>query len=658
MAKTIQTSRRRAVGARTFAALTTPLTLLIIGTAPPTAAQQQMEEVVVTATRAPTRIERVGASVTVIDRQQIEEQQYRTVTEALRSVPGLRIVASGPRGTSTSVFLRGANSNQTLVLLDGQRISNPSTPSGAFNFADLTTDNVERVEVVRGPQSALYGSDAIAGVINIITRKPERSDIKGSITAEGGTLGTFDGSANLRGRKGRVSFDATLSGVTTEGDTITPERYRPQGAPAEDDGYQQLKAAGRIGVDLSDQLDLAFYGEVTDSELDLDDTPEDPNSVENTKRYVTNAEISGNFWDGRYRPTLRFGYTNFRRDNDNRPDAFSARRIDTVNKGSRTSASLENELDVHEDHTLIFGGELYRESFESDGVQNFGSFVQRQRSDADATTAAVFLQDVFQLTPQFSGTLGVRYDKPEDFDGQITWHIAPTYQIAATGTRLKGSVGTGFKTPSLFERFGFNPTNAGTAFRGNPGLDAEKSLGWEIGFEQGLFQERLRFGTTYFQTDIENGVTTVFDQNFNSTTVNNVDISTWGVESFVAVQPIERLSLRVDYTFLEAENSDTGARLVRRPRHKVTVEARWQATDRLTLSGGLRAIADGLDVGLTGGRVDLNDYVVARVAGSYRIAESVDITARVENLTDNEYEIADGFKGPGIETFVGTRLSF
>ncbi|WP_200372025.1 TonB-dependent receptor plug domain-containing protein [Rhodovibrio salinarum] len=651
--------RGSVVGTGRLALLAAPLTLSLAMAAPsPTVAQQKMDEVVVTATRVPTRIEEVGASVTVIDRQEIEEQQYRTVTEALHTVPGLRMVSNGPRGTTTSIFMRGANSNQTLVLLDGQRISNPGTPSGAFNFADLTTDNIERIEVVRGPQSALYGSDAIAGVINIITRRPERAGVRGSASVEGGTLGTFKGSGNLRGRQGRVSFDATLSGITTDGDTITPERYRPAGAPAEDDSYQLLKAAGRLGIDLSEQLDASFYAEVTDSELDLDDNPEDPNSVEQTRRYITGAELSGHFWDGRYRPTLSLGYTDFRRDNDNRPDAFSGTRTNTVNEGSRASASFENELDVHDDHTLILGAEVYEESFKSSGVQDFSGFIQRQRSDADATTTALFLQDVYQLTSQLSGTIGVRYDKPEDFDGQVTWHVAPSYEIEATGTRLKGSVGTGFKTPSLFERFGFTPSNSGTAFRGNPDLDAEKSFGWEVGFEQPLLDSRVRFGATYFQNDIEDGVTTVFDSNFNSTTVNNADIETSGVETFVAVEPLDRLSVRVDYTYLSAEDADTGQSLVRRPKHKVTVQARWRPTDRLTLSGGLRGIAGVTDIGLNGGRVDLNDYLVARVAGSYRINDWSEITARVENLTNNDYETADGFKAPGLEAFVGTRLSF
>ncbi|SDF56300.1 vitamin B12 transporter [Limimonas halophila] len=624
----------------------------------PAAAQEQLQEIVVTPTRTPTSIERVGTSVSVIDRRTIEDRQYRTVGEALRSVPGLRMVQQGPRGTATSIFMRGANSNQTLVLLDGQRIADPSTPAGAFDFGGLTTENVQRIEVVRGAQSSLYGSGAIGGVVNIITREAKQDGVRGGIRAEAGTRETIDGSAELRGRSGEVSFAATLSGVDTDGDTVTPARLRPGGAGSEDDGHRQVKGTARLGVDLTERLELSIYGEISDSRTELDTSPEDPNSEGETRRYITNAELAGSFWDGRYRPTVRVSYSDFTRDDTNRPDALSQTETDTRNEGSRAGLSLENELDVHADHTLVFGASVREESFEASGFRDFGGLRQTLQSDADATTAAAYVQDVFQLTERLSGTVGVRFDKPEDFDGQATWHLAPSYTIPATGTRLKASVGTGFKTPSLFQRFGFTPTNTGTAFRGNPNLDAEESFSWEIGVEQRVLDERVRAGVTYFQSDVDDGVVTVFDANFNSTTVNNEDLDIQGVESFLAVTPVPALNVRVDHTYLDAENADTGQRLVRRPRHKLNLEARWQPGARWTLTGGLRAIAGGTDIGFTGGRVDLDDHVVARAAARYRLNDRVALTARVENLTDTDYEVADGFKGPGVEGFVGTRVSF
>lgn len=636
------------------------LSCLALLAAAPAGAQTTAKEVVVTATRVPTRIESVGSSVSVIDRGEIERNQFETVTEALNTVPGLRMVQQGPRGTKTSVFMRGSNSNQTLVLLNGQRISNPSTPAGAFNFADFRTDNVERIEVVRGPQSSLFGSDAIGGVINIITRKPGEEGVRGSVRGEVGTFETLNGGVNLNGRRGAVGFDVNLSGITSEGDTVTPERYRPAGVSAEDDGYRNLTGSARVGVDLNEQLALTMFGQIMDSQAELDTAPEDPNAEEDTHKFFGSAELAGEFWQGRYRPSLTFSYSDFRRDDSNKADAVDplATIQDTRNEGDRIGLTLENEIDVHPDHTLVVGGEVFDETFESAGFSNFAGFVQRQRSDGSATVGALFVQDIFQITDRLSGTAGVRHDETEDFGGETTWHVAPSYRIPVTGTRLKASVGTGFKTPSLFERFGFNPTNIGTAFRGNPDLDAETSFGWEAGFEQNVLAQRVRFGATYFRLDIEDGVTTVFDNAFNSTTVNNVDIETRGVEGFLAIRPVEDIDLRADYTYLLAENADTDLTLVRRPKHKLTVDATWRATEAATVSLGVLALADIKDIGLNGGRVDLDDYAVVRAAGSYRLNERVELTARVENLLDREYEIADGFKGPGLEALAGARVRF
>ncbi len=647
---------------RKLALLTCGAALVLpLDTAPASAQTGEglLEEVVVTATRIPTRIEDVGSSVSVITREEIEQRQFKTVTEALRTVPGVHMVQTGPRGQVSSVFTRGANSNQTLVLLNGRRFMDPGTPAGAFNFAHLNTANVERIEVVRGPQSALFGSDAIAGVINIVTRDPIDEGVAGTITSEVGSFGTFEGSANVTGRQGRIGFDATLSGLTTAGDTVTPERFRPEGAPVEDNAARNVLGNARLDYDIADNLTFSAFGQVLDAHAELDTAPEDPNSVEDTRQYFTSAELAGEFMGGRYRPTLTFAYSEFERENRDDPDAFSPTFVDTRNQGDRIQIELQNEYDIHPDHTLIFGGEVQEESFEATGIADFGGgFVQTPDSSARVNAGAVYLQDVFHLTERLSGTVGVRYDAPEDFDNRATWHIAPSYAIPETGTRLKASVGTGFKVPALFERFGFTPTSFGTAFRGNPDLDAEKSFGFDVGFEQSVFQERVSFGSTFFYSDVEDAVVTEFDQNFNSTTVNNVDLDIYGFENFVSLRPVESLTLTGNYTFTRADDSDTGLQLIRRPKHKVSADAVWQFTERTNVALGMVAVAGMKDIGRFGGRVDLPSYAVFRAAGSYAVTEAIAFTARVENLFDRDFETADGFKAPGLEGFVGARLTF
>lgn len=628
-------------------------------------AETRSDEVVVTATKLPTPIEQVGSSVTVVTRQQIEERQYRTMVDALGSVPGLRIVQQGTRGSIASVFMRGSNSNQTLVLLNGKRISDPSTPTGAFNFSHIPLANVERVEVVRGPQSSLYGSDAIGGVINIITRRGEGDAFSGSVEGEVGTFETLNGSLNANGRTGAVGYDLSLSGSDSEGDTITPQRLRPAGAPEEDDGYRNLTGSAYVDIAFGDHLKLDLFGQFVDTQSELDLAPEDPDSQEETRQYFASADLSGEFFGGAYRPTLSFSYTEYERDDDNRPDSRSLTFQDTKQEGDRVFVGLRNELDVDDHNTLVFGGEFFDERFESSGFTRFVffglPFTIRQLSSGSAYTAAGYVQDQFTYD-RLSGTVGVRLDSPEDFEDEVTWHVAPSYQLRETGTRLKGSVGTGFKVPSLLERFGFNPTISPfgtTVFRGNPNLDPEKSFGWEAGFEQELFDGRLAFGSTYFESDIEDAVVTVFDASFNATTVNNTDLDIYGVESFVQAQVTDDFTLRADHTYLRAEDEATGMQVVRRPKHKLSLDGRVEIAPNARLSAGVVLLSGINDIGFTTGmNVSLPSYAIFRMAGEFDITDNVSVTARVENLTDRDYEIANGFKGPGLEAFLGTRFTF
>jgi vitamin B12 transporter len=626
---------------------------------------QGADEVVVTATRVATPIEQVGSSVTVIDRQQIDERQYRSVVDALESVPGLRIVQQGTRGTIASVFMRGTNSNQTLVLLNGKRISDPSSPTGAFNFAHIQLENVERIEVVRGPQSSLYGSDAIGGVINVITRKGEGDAFSGRALVEVGTLETLNAQAGANGRQAGFGYDLSLSAYETEGDTVTPARLRPAGVAEENDGYRNVTGSARFDMALTDHISLDLFGQAVDTESELDLAPEDPDSQEETRQYFASADLSGEFFDGVFRPILSLSYSEYTRDDSNRPDSRSLTFQDTKQEGDRIYAGLRNEIDVDENNTLIVGGEFYDEGFESSGFTRFVFFglttVIRQASDASAYTAAGYVQDQFTYG-NLSGTAGVRVDSPEDFDEEVTWHFAPSYRVPSWGTRFKGSIGTGFKTPSLFERFGFNPTESpfgNTVYRGNPDLDPEESFGWEVGFEQELLDGRVSFGSTYFQSDVENAVVTVFDASFNSTTSNNTDLDIYGIESFVEGAVNEALSLRADHTFLRAEDESTGLQVVRRPKHKLSVDARLRIAANARLTGGVVLLSGINDIDFTtGGTTGLPGYAIFRMAGELDINERFSVTARVENLTDRDYEIANGFKGPGLEAFLGGRFTF
>lgn len=633
--------------------------------AAPAAAQQTLElsPLVVTATKSSVPADQVGSSITVITRQEIQEQNYQTLPEVLRNVPGLSVVQNGPQGALTAVFTRGSNSNHTLILLNGRPIADPSTPNGAFNFAHLPLFNVEQIEVLRGPASALYGSKAIGGVINIITRKGE-GDPTFSGQVEVGTRNTLNSVLNANGALGGIGYDLTLSRLASDGFSVTPPAYRPFGAGSESDGYRNLSGSLGLSADLSDTLSASFFGAIVDTRFDNDPSPEDPNAREKTRQVILNGALSGSFFDGFWQPTLSIGYVDYDRNDKNSPDARYDGHSDVDNDGWSLSAELQNDLILDEQNRLSLGVAFERESFSSSGATQFDSFppfppfVLTQDSDAERDTIGVYAIHRFQWDDSFFLTSAVRFDAPEETENAVTFTIAPSYTFHQTGTTIRGSVGTAYKAPSLYELYGYSPDSTGSAFYGNPDLDPERSFGWEIGFDQRLFEDRLTLGATYFYNDIEDAIVTVYTPTFDSTTVNNQDLKAQGAEVYLDIRPIESVRLRLDYTYTHTEMEDTGKQALRRPKHSFGGSLAIDITDRLWVTGNFNAIGGRRDVGFYGGTVTPKAYTVVNAAIGYEMFDGVTLYARAENLLDQDYQPADGFAGPGLRLLVGLRTSY
>ena len=477
----------------------------------------ELDEILVTTGAEPLPTKRVASSFTIIDQQDIEQQQYRTLVDALNSVPGLSVVQSGGVGTQTSVFMRGANSNQTLVLLDGHDISDPSSPNGAFDFANFRLEDVQRIEVVRGPQSGRYGSQAIGGVINIITKTGKGAPTV-NMRAEGGTLGTANVAASVGGGLGGLGYLATFDFADTNGSDITPARLRG-GVEEEKDGNTEYTGSLKLNGDLNETLEASAFVQYSHSKTDLDaETPEDLDNYTENDEVLANAAIAGAFLDGKYRPKLSGSYTWYDRKNIDEPDYITPTVADTRYKGYRATARFDNTYDVSEMLILNGGASYKHESFESSGYQLFsGGYRLDSASDANANEYAIFgsadmNQDLGAI--ETFGMLSLRYDMPVDFDNKFTFTVAPGFELKETGTRFTGSFGTAFKTPSLYQRFGFQPNSYGGAYFGNNELEPEESWGFDVGFEQELAEEEVSFGATYFNNYIKNGIP--FDRIFLS----------------------------------------------------------------------------------------------------------------------------------------------
>jgi vitamin B12 transporter len=593
--------------------------------------------VVVTPTRLPTPESEVGSSITVITSEEIERKQERTLPDALKDVPGLNVVQTGGPGGQTAVFLRGANANQTKVFIDGIDATDPAT--GTFNFEHVLTWDIDRVEVVRGPQSGLYGADAIGGVVNIITKKGSGpAQFGGSI--EGGSFGTFNQNGGVRGSLDRLDYYLDFAHFHSTDTPVTPTDLLPPGRSAQGNAYDNKTLSARFGAGLADNFDIGLVTRYIDTSLLFtgDDFlgPESLRSTEDDQQLFTRGTAHLTSFDGVFDQTVGLSYTKFnQRDFDpNPPDAAS------FFNGDRLKADWQGNLNLMPGQVLTLRAEHQRDEITS--------------PVAEITDNAAMIQLQSGLAERFFNAVSVRYDQYDRFGGKTTFRIAPALLIPETGSKLKGSVGTGFKAPTLADLFQNFPS---FNFFGNPNLKPETSIGYDLGFEQAVLDKRLRFGATYFHNNIDNLITI----NDTGTSLQNVGkATTYGVESFVALTPWEPLTLRADYTFLIAKDDILDQELLRRPKNKASLDAAWHVTDAAVLSATLLYVGPWRDVSRSGTVTGLttNGYTLINLAASYDLGNGLTAYARINNLLDRHYQNPTGFLQPGLGVYAGLRVAF
>lgn len=629
------------------------LSALLASTILPAAAQDRLArpvllpEIVVSATRNPTLAAEVASSVTVITADEIERRQLRTLADVLRDVPGLNLVQTGGPGGLTSVFLRGTNANHTKVLIDGVDAGDPSSANGGFDFAHLRTGDIERVEVLRGPQSGLYGSDAIGGVINIITKTgagPAR--VTGFV--EGGSFGTFNQGVGLSGSLQRFSYAVNAAHFRSDDTPVTPPSLLPPGRKNNPNVYDNKSVSTRLGADLTNNFDVGLTARFIESRLnytadDFSTFPATPNGDQNygnNRELFTRATAHLSLFDGTFDQTAGLAYTDYRR-RDVGPDGSVGPASPSFFRGDRVKLDWLGNIKVADDQILSLGAET-----QADTIDN--------ATRATNNNNAGFVQLQSKFGERLFSTLSLRHDDNERFGGKTTYRVAPAVAVPETGTKFLGSVGTGFKAPSLDQLFTNYPM---FNFLGNPNLQPEESFGYDAGFEQALFEKRVRFGATYFHNDIDNLIAT----NDSGTSYANVaKAETFGAESFIAWTPLGWLGLRADYTYTIARDEVLDRPLLRRPKHKASLTADVQASDALTLSATVLYVGPRVD-----GNRDFSiqrqkgdGYALVNLAGSYDLGNGVAVFARVENLLDREYEDPNGFLRPGFGAFAGVKVAF
>ena len=592
-------------------------------------------EIIITGGLVPVSRDNVGTSTTLITRDQIEQRGYQFVADILQDVPGLSIARNGGPGTLSEVRLRGAESDQTLVLIDGIEANDPALSSG-FDFAHLLAESVERIEVLRGAQSALWGSDAIGGVINIITKSGRDLDKQEfAASAEYGSFSTKNGAVSTRGDTGAFDYALSVQQLESDGfsaadentvDYITADgSVISTGGNSEDDGYENTTAHFKFGFNPTTNFNLDGVVRYTSFESDFDsfttipvDSTED-RSDGDQQYYLLRAGYSQ--MDGALNHQLKF----FKNESDT--DFFSSFGK-TDSKGEKNHYGYQLDYGWGTD-SVEQGVSLVLET-EEDKLNS--TFSGNRKIDNDSVVAEYrFNHDAF------AAAANARYDDNDLFDSKTTWRLAGSWKYSANA-RVHASFGSGIKNPTLVELFGFTPD-----FIGNENLSPEESTGGDIGFEYYSDNRNQFFDITYFHRDIEDLIT-----GSGNTAINiNGESTSKGIEITYELKASQALNLRAGYTYNDTED-DEGNQLVRRPEHQFSAGFDYALLNNaLNLSANLRHVKDRVDNAFNADfsttAVELDDYTVVDLCAKYQVNESVAIKAHIDNIFDEEYQEVLGY---------------
>jgi vitamin B12 transporter len=602
------------------------------------------DTIVVTATRIPTPEIEIASSITVVSADDIATRQLKTLPDLLQQMPGLNVVQSGGAGSQTSVFMRGTNSNHTKVLVDGIDVSDPTNPTGAFDFSQFLTQDIERVEVLRGPQSGLYGSDAIGGVINVIT-KSGSGPAQFNASAEGGSFDTFNQAVGVSGSLEQFHYAANVDHFHSGETPVTPAYVLAPGERRIDDYDDNVTASTKLGYDIMEGLDVGLVARYTSTHLRItgDDYvdfyplifPDSSQSENDARQIYTRASGHWVTVNGVFEQTLGVAYSNLK-SSDFSPDDP---RSDLA--GDRVKADWQGIIRIAPEEKLIIGAEHQRDEIS-------------QPISASTAIDSGYAELQSGFGKSFFNSASVRYDDNDRFGGKATFRLAPTYLIEESGTKLKASIGSGFKAPTLDQLFQSFPS---FDFFANPNLRPESSLGWDAGLEQALAAQTVRFGVTYFHNIIKNLIT----DNADFTSYTNVGRAvTDGVESFVAYQVLPTLGLRLDYTYTQASDEILHEELLRRPKHKADLNLGWQPTQRLSLNTTVLGTSSWIDGNrdFTVARLTAPGFVTVNLAGSFDLTQHFAAFARIDNLFNHHYENPIGFLQPTLGAYAGIKTKF
>lgn len=606
----------------------------------------QLEGVTIySANRTPTDAAKVGSSVEVLTEKDLEARSQTYLKDYLETLPGVSFNQSGPPGTTSQLSIRGATGQYVKVLVDGMDISDPSGTRNQVAFEHLLIGDISRIEVLKGSQSTLYGGDAVGGVISIETKAATKPGFSQSGGAEGGEYNSFRGAYNA----GYAATDGSNISFTVQG--VDTDGFSAASAGTEDDGYRNLTLSGRGEYYLSPSAKVFFAARTLDADSDFDNAFTNIGVFPNNLSILSDSLASGTTEQHAGRVGTEFSLFGGAFQNTFAIQGMKVKRDIYLNgiqtnwyDGERVKGEYKGVLTFNDRLSLLVGADWEQTAAETSNHD------EHLEADVAGTFAQLMMEPIDGLV--LSG--GGRIDEHSTFGQYDTYRLTAAYLLPGTGTRFRGSVGTGFRAPALDELFG----DYGFGVYGNPDLEPEESKSWDVGVDQEIFSGKLRLGATYFELDTDNFIAFIGACTAAEPCLQNLPGVTHrsGVELTGTALVTSGLAITASYTLVETEDPD-GEPLIRVPRHTFVAGVDFQPTDKVELNATARYVAETLDNTFDArGIVDADDYLLVSAKASYEFTPGWKAYVRGENLLDEDYEALVGYGTAGLSVFGGITM--
>lgn len=607
-----------------------------------------LEQIVVTPSRTEESVQGTTSAVTVFSNKDIEKSKQATIKELVKDTNGLDIIQLGSFSGPVSVFLRGSNAGHSQIMIDNIRVYDPIATNAAFNLAHLTLENIERIEVVRGPQSVLYGSDAVSGIINIISQKGSGRP-RFSFLSEGGSYGFHRHSFNSQGQLKNLSYSLGIGSFAGNG--ISQFLGTTEKDPYENNSFSlrtDYELNAQTGLGIICRFNNALYE--YDNNIGLKDDPD--------LRWKEEQLVLGNYIEykanDRWKQKIQFSFMrNYRTDKNDKDSIYPQDYLRDWYLGENLQLDWQNVFMINSFDSLVFGFDWQREMGNYYYYTEYsGGSLENHFPKVFSNTKGLYLENIFNLNSRLRINSGVRIDD-HSYAGTRAAYKIDASCLFKTNTKIKGGWGSAFKMPTLYQLHALADFWFGG---GNPNLQPEEGETYEIGLEQNAYQDKLQFGITYFHTQLKNLIDAKYDPlTWYTEQYNNIaKARIFGYESNLTFSPSKMLKILVGYTWQDTEDKETKEELLRRPKNKLFLKIDFLPTKKLNLA---------LKLNYTGSRNDsgnrlLKSHVKLDLNGNYKLNNNTSIFLKIENLNDEIYEEIKDYAQPRRSFFGGVTLSF